>query len=91
VGVGDYVDFYRVEAIEEERLLRLYSQLKAPGDGWMEWRVEDSEGSTRLLQTGFFTPRGLPGFLYWYLLGPVHRLVFRGLVEAIAQKSVGKD
>jgi hypothetical protein len=85
--VGDVVDFYRVEALKEGRLLCLHSELKAPGEGWMEWRVETDGGTTTLSQTGFFAPRGLPGFLYWYLLGPFHKLVFRGLIKAMARKS----
>jgi Protein of unknown function (DUF2867) len=85
--VGDWIDFYCIEAIEDGRLLRLYSELKAPGKGWMEWRVEAEDRTTRLSQTGFFAARGLSGFLYWYLLGPFHKLVFRGLIRAIAQKS----
>lgn len=84
---GDVVDYYRVETIEQNHLLRLYSELKAPGEGWMEWRVETRQGTTLLTQTGFFAPRGLPGFLYWYILGPVHKLVFRGLIKAIARIS----
>ncbi len=84
---GGVVDYYRVETIEPNRLLRLVSELKAPGAGWMEWRVETVDGATILSQTGFFAPRGLPGFLYWYLLGPFHKLVFRGLIKSIAQKS----
>jgi hypothetical protein len=53
----------------------------------MEWRVESSDerGGSVLTQTGFFAPRGLPGFLYWYLLYPVHSLVFRGLIARIAK------
>ena len=31
-------------------------------------------------QTLFFSPRGLPGFLYWYLFYPFHWLRFRGLI-----------
>jgi hypothetical protein len=85
--VGDVIDFYRVEAVEDSRLLRLHSELKAPGEGWMEWRTENFGSNTRLSQTGFFAPRGLPGFIYWYLFGPLHKLVFRGLVKAIARKS----
>jgi len=82
--VGDRVDYYRVAKIEPNRMMRLHSELRAPGDGWMEWRIEDSV----LTQTAFFAPRGLPGFLYWYLLGPLHRLVFRGLIHAIQKQSV---
>ena len=81
------VDYYRVEVIEPGHLLRLHSELKAPGDGWMEWRVENIDGVTKLSQTGFFAPRGLLGFVYWYALGPIHKLVFRGLIKAIAHKS----
>ena len=56
----------------------------------MEWRMEPAEsGGTRLTQTGFFAPRSLPGFLYWYLLYPFHEFVFRGLIRAIARKSEG--
>ena len=85
--IGEVCDFYRVEAFEEGRLLRLYSELKAPGEGWMEWRVETKDDTTRLSQTGFFTPRSFSGFAYWYLLGPFHKLVFHGLIKAIVQKS----
>ena len=84
---GDVVDYYRVESLEPDHRLRLRSELKAPGEGWMEWRVGIKDGVTRLSQTGFFAPRGLPGFIYWYMLGPIHKLVFRGLVKAIARKS----
>lgn len=87
MGVGSVVDFYRVEAIEQDRLLRLFSELKAPGEGWMEWHVENVDGSTKLSQTGFFTPRGFLGFAYWYGLSVFHRMVFRGLVKAIARRS----
>ena len=85
--VNDVLDYYRVECLEEGHLLRLYSELKAPGEGWMEWRVEEEGGMTRLSQTGFFAPRDFWGFAYWYLLGPFHRLVFRGLIKAIAKQS----
>jgi uncharacterized protein YbjT (DUF2867 family)/uncharacterized protein YndB with AHSA1/START domain len=89
--VGDTTGPYRVEAIEPERRLLLHSELKAPGEGWMEWRVEPEEdGRTRLTQTGFFAPRGLPGFLYWYVLYPGHELVFRGLIQAIGRKAEGR-
>lgn len=84
---GDVVDYYRVETIEAGRLLRLHSELKAPGEGWLEWRVENQDGAARLSQTNFFAPRSLPGFLYWYALNPIHKLVFRGLIRAVARKS----
>ena len=38
-------------------------------------------------QTIFFSPRGLPGFLYWYLLYPFHWLLFRRLLRKITKPS----
>jgi uncharacterized protein YbjT (DUF2867 family) len=85
---GAIVDFYRVDALEPGRMLRLRSDLKAPGAGWMEWRVlPQSEGNVLLLQTAFFAPKGITGFLYWYLFYPLHRLIFAGLLKAIAHRA----
>ena len=86
--IGDVVDFYRVEALENDRLMRLKAELKAPGQGWMEWRVEPHpEAGVSVTQIAYFAPKGLSGFLYWYVLLPVHRLVFTGLIKAIARNA----
>ncbi|MBK8616952.1 MAG: DUF2867 domain-containing protein [Anaerolineales bacterium] len=42
------------------------------------------------MQTVYFTPHGLGGFLYWILLHPVHTFIFRGLIKKIAAHSVVK-
>jgi hypothetical protein len=92
LAVGDVLDFYRVEALIPGRLLRLHAELKAPGQGWMEWRVEahDGDGSI-LVQNAYFAPKGTIGFLYWYILYPVHRLVFAGLLKRLAQLAVREN
>ena len=88
LNVGDIVDFYRVEALDPGRMVRLRAELRAPGDGWMEWRVKPHpEGGASLSQIAFFAPRGVLGFLYWHLLNPVHRLVFSGLIKRIAHQA----
>jgi len=54
------------------------------GETWFEWRA----GQNSILScTLFFSPRGLPGFIYWFLLYPFHRLKFRGLIRKIARHS----
>ncbi|HTP00866.1 MAG TPA: DUF2867 domain-containing protein [Anaerolineales bacterium] len=83
---GDRVDYYRVDEVEPNHMLRLHSLLHAPGEGWMEWRIEGSV----LSQTAFFAPHGLPGFAYWMMLSPLHRIVFRGLIGAIKKRSEGR-
>jgi uncharacterized protein YbjT (DUF2867 family) len=81
---GDVLDFYRVELLEPGKRMLLKAELKTPGLGWMEWRIlEQAEGDVVLTQIAYFAPRGLPGFLYWYILLPIHRLVFNGLIKAI--------
>ncbi|MCL4271384.1 MAG: DUF2867 domain-containing protein [Anaerolineales bacterium] len=72
--------FYEVDFQSEKHVL-FRSVLKAPGDGWMEWRVDGN----MLKQTAYFAPRGLGGFLYWYLLAPFHAYLFRGLVRALSK------
>lgn len=95
--VGDAVDFWRVEALEAGRLLRLRADMKLPGKAWLEFVVEpDSVGSTLKL-TAFFEPRGLPGYLYWYAVSPIHAAIFGGLASRIVARaaeeetSVGKE
>jgi uncharacterized protein YbjT (DUF2867 family)/uncharacterized protein YndB with AHSA1/START domain len=83
--VGDALDFWRVEAVEPGRLLRLRAEMKVPGKAWLQFEAAPQEGGgTRLVQTAFFAPRGLPGWLYWYSLYPVHALIFSGLVQRVA-------
>jgi hypothetical protein len=85
---GETVDFWRVEALEKPCLLRLRAEMRLPGKAWLEWRVLKTDGNSQLIQTAYFAPRGLLGFLYWWLLYPVHTRVFSSLSGAIAQESV---
>ena len=85
---GDAVDFWRVEAVEPGRSLRLRAEMKVPGRAWLVFEVvPDGPGRSRLLQTAVFEPRGLAGALYWYALYPVHKIVFSGMVEAIGRRA----
>ena len=82
--VGDAVDFWRVDALVPGRLLRLRAEMKLPGKAWLEFDADQlDDGRTRLTQTAFFEPRGLFGFLYWYLVFPFHGLIFGNLASKI--------
>ena len=90
VRVGDAMDFWRVEAVRRPELLRLRTEMKAPGRAWLQYEVtEAAAGSplTQLTQTAFFEPKGLSGLLYWYLLLPVHSLVFRGSMRELVRRA----
>jgi hypothetical protein len=61
------------------------------GEKWIEWQISRVGNKTLLFQTVFFCPRGLPGFLYWYLLYPFHWLRFRGLIRNITKQSENNE
>jgi uncharacterized protein YbjT (DUF2867 family) len=87
---GDALDFWRVEVVEHERLLRLRAEMKVPGKAWLQFQVTPRDNDQTLLsQTAFFAPKGLLGMLYWYALYPFHRLIFSGLIDQIAQRAAG--
>ena len=81
---GDAVDFWRVEAFEPDRRLRLFAEMKVPGRAWLEFEVTPEGESSVVRQTAIFDPVGLSGQLYWYALYPVHQFVFRGMLKGIA-------
>lgn len=75
--VGDALDFWRVEAVEEDELLRLRAEMKVPGRAWLQFETRPQPDNTaQLIQTAYFAPRGLWGLLYWYVLYPLHGLIF---------------
>jgi uncharacterized protein YbjT (DUF2867 family) len=81
---GSTLDFWRVERYEPGRLLRLFAEMRVPGRAWLEFRAEPDGPITRLRQIAQFEPRGLSGLLYWYLLWPIHEVMFRGMLRRIA-------
>ncbi len=87
--VGDAVDFWRVERVERDRLLRLTAEMKVPGRLWLQFEVSPGPGGgTHIRQTTEFDPAGYLGIVYWYLLCPIHHVVFsrmlRGLARSVA-------
>jgi uncharacterized protein YbjT (DUF2867 family) len=85
LAVGDALDFWRVQAYEPDRLLRLVAEMKVPGEAWLEFRVDPEGDGSRLRQTAVFHPAGVFGYLYWYSLFPIHELVFGGMFKRIVK------
>lgn len=83
--VGDTVDWWRVEAFEPARRLRLVAEMKLPGRAWLDFEVDEAgPGRSRIRQTAIFDPVGLAGLAYWYAVAPFHNYVFGGMLEALA-------
>ncbi len=88
---GDHIDFWRVEEIVRGEKISLRAEMKVPGRAWLQFALlSESWDSTLLTSYAWFEPRGLTGELYWALLYPIHVLIFRGMVRAIARKSEDK-
>ena len=85
--VGEALDWWRVETIEAGQLLRLRAEMKVPGRAWLQFESQPRGAETLLVQTAFFEPRGLAGLAYWYLLYPIHQLIFSGMARAIAVRA----
>jgi len=85
--VGDTIDFWRVEAYEPDRRLRLAAEMKLPGRAWLEFEVIPHGTGSYICQTAIFDPVGLWGLLYWYALVPVHTIMFERMLQAIAHRS----
>lgn len=89
VFVGEAVDFWRVERVEEGRLLRLRAEMKVPGQAWLQFESLPTPTGSRLVQTAIFLPEGFWGAVYWYALYPLHRVIFGDLVRAVARRAGG--
>jgi len=88
--VGDGLDFWRVEAVEKEKVLRLYAEMILPGKAWLEFRIEKEGEQVRIIQEATFSPRGLGGQLYWYAVLPLHAFVFPTMLRNIVRSSKRK-
>lgn len=86
--VGDALDFWRVESVTPGASIRLRAEMMVPGKAWLQFdAVARDGGDTLLTQTAFFAPKGLAGWLYWYVLYPFHALIFSGLVDEVKRRA----
>ena len=87
IRTGESLDFWRVEEVEQNRLMRLRAEMKLPGKAWLEFRSKPQDGKTLFTVTAYFAPHGLFGFLYWYAMWIPHRFIFDGLTNRLASRA----
>src|SRR6266545_195637 len=87
VRAGESLDFWRVEEVEKDHLLRLRAEMKLPGKAWLQFDTQPQNGKTLFTVTAYFAPHGLFGFLYWYAMWPFHKFIFDGLTRQIASRA----
>jgi uncharacterized protein YbjT (DUF2867 family) len=83
---GDSLDFWRVLIADRDKMrLLLFAEMKVPGEAWLEFKILKEDQKYYLYQTATFMPKGLSGRLYWFVLLPIHLLMFQGMVRAISK------
>ena len=90
VRVGDAVDFWRVEAVEPGRLLRLRAEMKVPGLAWLQFGSSRREDAVDLHPDRVLRAQGCSDGGYWNLLYPLHKMIFRGLARAVVRSAERK-
>lgn len=87
IRINDVIDFWRVEDLIKDRLLLLRAEMKLPGRAWLEFRITQNQQARLLYIKAWFQPFGLFGIIYWYLLLPLHRFIFKDLIEQIEKSA----
>ena len=84
INAGDTLDFWRVLVADKPgRRLLLFAEMKLPGEAWLEFRITSIDGKEFLFQKATLRPKGLSGRAYWYILLPVHLIMFGGMAGKI--------
>ncbi len=84
VHVGEVLDFWRVEELEENRLMLLRAEMKVPGEAWLQFETVKKGKETQLVQTAMYVPKGFLGIAYWYAMYPAHLFLFGQMARNIA-------
>ena len=85
---GGAPHLWRVERIEPGKLLLLRAQMRVPGKGWLQFESAPAGDQRTILRvTAYLEPKGFWGYLYWYALCPVHKVLLGGLARAIGREA----
>ncbi|MEF3254346.1 MAG: SDR family oxidoreductase [Deferribacterales bacterium] len=83
IRVGDVIDFWKVIDIVDGKRLLLEAQMKVPGKAWLEFSIIDN----MFTQTAYFYPKGLGGRVYWYLMFPFHKIIFKMMMKNMLKRA----
>lgn len=85
--INDVIDYWRVEDLQKNARLLLRAEMKLPGMGWLEFKIDD-EGSRRKLSiVAHYQPRDILGKVYWYAFLSCHRFLFKDLLRQIEKRA----
>jgi hypothetical protein len=81
---GAVVDWWQVVQADPDHLV-LASVGWFCGDGWLGFQIDAAPPGVE--QAAAFRPKGLLGLAYWWVLWPVHQLVFRVMVRGRVRRA----
>jgi hypothetical protein len=87
VELGEVIDFWRGEDLSENQRLLLRTEMKIPGQAWLEFKIVPAVHKRGLVVCAYFAPEGFPGRLYWYFFLPFHRVIFKNLIRQIEARA----
>ncbi|NQT94134.1 MAG: DUF2867 domain-containing protein [Lentisphaerae bacterium] len=85
--INDVIDFWRVEDLLPDEMLLLRAEMKLPGRGWLEFRVQPDGERRRLCVQSYYDTNSVAGRLYWYIFLPFHFYIFSFLLKQIEKRS----
>lgn len=84
---GDALDFWRVVGLTPLRRLSLVAEMMVPGQAMLDIQLDtETVDTTELRLIARFLPHGLSGLVYWRALFPMHAIIFKGMLRAIADR-----
>ena len=90
--IGDPLDWWRISHYIPDTLVRLGAEMKVPGKAWLQFEVIPDGDRCTIRQTAGMETDNFIGLIYWYVLFPLHALIFKGMLDAIGKKaSRGQD
>lgn len=85
--IGDVVDFFRVEDLQEDSVLLMRAEMKLWGKAWLRFSIDQEQDKNRLSVNAYYQPNGLFGKMYWYMCLPLHFFIFHNLIRQIEKRS----
>lgn len=84
---GDRIDSWEVLVAEHQSVLALRFNMKAPGDGALEFRIDPFHGGAAITVTAWWRPKGTAGALYWAAMLPAHVVLFKRMTAEICRRA----
>lgn len=81
--LGDMIDSWKVISIKPKHQLTLLFGMKAPGLGRLTFTIQDCGKHRTLDVRAWWHPAGFFGLIYWLIMTPIHRFIFKGMAQKI--------